>query len=93
MEVQVRIPPGLAALHNFIVRADPLDLEEVLAEINEEGGPPDPNRGWPQEESELASGPTSRQEERQAAARREELAQRMWVDYQRIVREREREQL
>ncbi len=93
MEVQVRVPPGLAALHNFIVRADPLDLEEVLAEIDEEGGPPNPGRGRPHEESELASGPISRQEERQVAAKRDQLAQRMWVDYQRIVRDREREQL
>lgn len=44
MEVQVRVPPGLAALHNFIVRADPLDLEDVLEEIDEE-------RGRPHEES------------------------------------------
>src|SRR5215510_10885191 len=37
MSVQVRIPPALCALHNFIVRHDPDDAEIDLDEDEEDG--------------------------------------------------------
>lgn len=90
MDIQIRIPPGLAAVHNMLVELDPFDLEQHLEELDEDGGPPDCQRGYcPEHSGQLASGPVTRAEERRANARRDQMAQEMWVDYQRIIAERE----
>lgn len=90
MAIQIRIPPALAAIHNMLVELDPYDLEEHLEDLDAHGGPPDRERGYADEDvGELAMGPIRRAEERRANARRDRIAQEMWTDYQRIVRERE----
>lgn len=90
MDIQIRIPPGLAAVHNMIVQLDPVAVEDMNAELDEENGPADPSRGVPQyEDAYLASGPITTAEERRAAASRDEIARRMWEDYQRIVQARQ----
>ncbi|KAJ2996683.1 hypothetical protein NUW54_g7212 [Trametes sanguinea] len=89
LQIQIRIPPGLAAIHNMIIDLDPLDLQEHLEEQEARGGPPDPCQGEPPVFlGELANGPVSRAEERRASSLRDGIAQRMWVDYQHIVQER-----
>ena len=68
MDIQVRVPPGLAAVHNLIVLLDPCDLEDIVEEMAQLQGPSDPHQGTPPESSgTLASGPISRQEELRAA--------------------------
>ena len=54
MEIQARLLPALCALHNFILRYDPDDLEEML-DISEELEHGDDNYG------NLASGPSTRE--------------------------------
>ncbi len=89
MDIQVRVPPGLAAVHNMIVQLDPFDLDEQTSELDRQGGPPDPDHGDPAVVgATLATGPLSRAEERRAAAKRKRIAEQMWADYQRIVQER-----
>ena len=88
LEIQIRIPPGLAAIYNMIIDLDPLDLEEHLQEQEARGGPPDPCQGEPPSFlGDLANGPVNRAEERRASALRDRMAQQMWMDYQRIVQE------
>ena len=90
MDIQVRIPPGLAAIYNMIVQLDPVAVEDMNAELDEENGPPDPNHGVPPcNDAHLASGPITAAEEHQAAEKWDRIAAQMWQDYQRIVQARQ----
>ncbi|KAJ2989740.1 hypothetical protein NUW54_g8687 [Trametes sanguinea] len=80
---------NLCHAHACNVIEHSLDLQEHLEEQEARGGPPDPCQGEPPVFlGELANGPVSRAEERRASSLRDGIAQRMWVDYQRIVQER-----
>lgn len=72
MEVQIRIPSALCALHNFIRRYDPDDItpdaEPKLQAFD--GG-----------EGSLGNGPANQDAREQANSRRDEIAQQMWEDY------------
>ena len=60
MDIQVHIPPGLAAVHNFIVQLDPYNLNERIEELDSRAGPPDPDHGIPPiSGSTLSSGPVT----------------------------------
>lgn len=87
MDIQSQVPPALAALHNFIMDHDPQDINEYLNDNKEDL---DPNPGQPQENAfgALASGAVTRTERNRATQKRDEIAQAMWNDYQRVLRER-----
>jgi hypothetical protein len=84
MAIQAKAPPGLAATHNFIVDHDPGDIGEYL-EDNE--ADLDPNPGHPQENEfgTLADGAVTLTEKHRAMAKRDDIAQAMWDDYQRVL--------
>lgn len=82
MDVQARLPPALAALHNFIRQHDPDDMADVDDNID------DPQPGTRAEppvapaEGQLAGGIAGAAERRQANERRDKIAQEMWTQYQ-----------
>lgn len=72
MAIQARIPPALAAVHNFIRIHDPEEIQDFnfLAE--------DPLRGY----GDLGVGPANEEERAEAASMRDNIAQAMWDGYQ-----------
>ena len=80
MASQARIPPALAAIHNFIRVHDP---EELASFAESESFEPGFISG------ELAAGQTSPAERRQANTRQDEVAAAMWVQYQAELQQRE----
>jgi hypothetical protein len=78
MDVQARLPPALAALHNFIWKHNPDDLNDI---DNVE----DPQPGTHAEglyEGQLAEGVPRASERQQAISIRSEIAQKIWLQYQ-----------
>jgi hypothetical protein len=80
MEIQARLPPALAALHNFIRKHDPDDLADF--DDVEDPQPGTRTAGPPAEEGQLAEGLPSAAERQQAHERRDKIAQEMWMQYQ-----------
>jgi hypothetical protein len=78
MDVQVRIPPAMAAVHNFIRIHDPEEIND-FTEIA--GSIPAPA----EEYGDLAAGVPSREERARATADRDEIAEQMFADYQAYV--------
>jgi hypothetical protein len=86
MDIQARIPSALAALHNFILKHDSIEWDDIL-DMDVE----DPIPGTCSEENDfgvLVHGATTAQEKRQSEVRRDGIAQAMWESYQRLLRER-----
>ncbi|CDO77576.1 hypothetical protein BN946_scf184936.g1 [Trametes cinnabarina] len=81
MKYQVRLPPALCALHNFIRIYDPSEIQD----FQDVQGDPDraPQTG------ELAEGPATRAERSRADSRRDYIAQTMWESYQGWLRQAE----
>ncbi|CDO77379.1 hypothetical protein BN946_scf184835.g1 [Trametes cinnabarina] len=81
MKYQVRLPPALCALHNFIRIYDPSEIQD----FQDVQGDPDraPQTG------ELAEGPATRAERSCADSRRDYIAQTMWESYQGWLRQAE----
>ncbi|KAF9060758.1 hypothetical protein BDP27DRAFT_1491380 [Rhodocollybia butyracea] len=81
MDVQVRIPPALAALHNFILQFDPADIKNLLEnqEFDETEGQELPDIS---QFGGLAEGPPTSDEKAMAEKKRDEIAQSMWEQYQ-----------
>lgn len=79
MDIQARVPPALAALHNFIRKYDPDDIAD-FDDVK------DPQPGARMEgaaaEGQLADGLPRTAERRQTNERRDRIAQDMWVQYQ-----------
>ncbi|CDO78156.1 hypothetical protein BN946_scf184541.g2 [Trametes cinnabarina] len=84
MKYQVRLPPALCALHNFIRLHDPSEINDFI-DIHE-----DPDR--PPSTGELAQGPATRAERERANARRDYIATSMWNSYQEWARQAEEAQ-
>jgi len=83
MDIQARIPPAMAAIHNFILDHDAQEEEEISET-------PDPNPGnlpaeW--DFGTLARGPPNRAEKAYAKEKRDRIAQEMWDSYQAILAE------
>lgn len=83
MNIQAKIPPGLAAVHNFIMDNDDTDIYHYLnlldETINEEPQPAaygDPGQGA-----------IGREERERAAILRDQIATDMWNSYQEYIRE------
>jgi hypothetical protein len=75
MSIQVRLPPALAAVHNFIRKHDPQDLD---SDENIE----DPQPGLRAAgEGQLSAGIPRAAERRQANAIRDGIARDMWEQY------------
>jgi hypothetical protein len=84
-ETQVKLPPALAALHNFIVMYDPDDGFEYDMDLRND---PAPFVEVEEDMGELAGEITPDNRER-AVVFRNQIAQEMWDDYQHELRERE----
>ena len=89
MTVQAKVHPALAALHNFIMKHDPNDIEQYLTRNNDDDL--DPNSGQPQanEFGDLADGAVTQREKLWAKAARDQIAESMWRDYQAVLENRE----
>ncbi|KLO06041.1 hypothetical protein SCHPADRAFT_803105, partial [Schizopora paradoxa] len=79
LATQARIPPALAAVHNFILEHDEEDLQNFEDVVDENPGML-PNREL--EFGGLSEGPARAREKTEATHKRNEIAQAMWVDYQ-----------
>ncbi|KAH8826326.1 hypothetical protein DL96DRAFT_1465984, partial [Flagelloscypha sp. PMI_526] len=75
LDVQARIPPALAAVHNFIIDNDPDDLQDYM-DICE-----DPSPGIFRTEGQLAVSRTSAREKQGADTKRANVALAMWNAY------------
>ena len=73
MDLQARLPPALAAIHNFIRCNDPEDIGDFSEAIDLE-------RGFVS--GDQATGQPSRAERAQANVRQERMAEEMWAQYQ-----------
>jgi hypothetical protein len=83
MEIQARIPAALCALHNFIRRNDPSDIEDFTSVTdNSHIRVDNPGIG------NLAISTITPARRQMADDRREQIAQEMWDSYQAIVHER-----
>jgi hypothetical protein len=82
MEIQARIPPALCALHNFIRRHDPSDIEDYIDATDLPGGHANgPGIG------DLAERAITVTERERAHLERDRIAQAMWDSYQAFVQE------
>lgn len=93
MEIQAHVPPGLAAIHNFILKYDPTDIDAYL---NSSDSDFDPTPGTVQNNefgvlSVLSNGAVTVAEKMHATQNRDEIAGGIWEDYQRVQQERESE--
>jgi hypothetical protein len=88
ISIQAQVPPGLAAIHNFIMDVDPNDIDNYL---NGDADDLDPNPGQPQDNvfGTLASGAVTQAEKNSATQKRDDIAQAMWDNYQRVLYERD----
>jgi hypothetical protein len=76
MCLQAQIRPALGAIHNFICIHDPNEIDEIaLEEFDREGT------------HELAVGPASAAERARATAKRDRIAEAMWLEYQTVLQE------
>ena len=78
MNIQARFPPALAAIHNFIRKHDPHDLDDYE---NVEDPQPGSRTAGGVSEGQLSAGLPRAAERRQADARRNRIAQDMWEQY------------
>lgn len=76
MTIQVCIPPALAAVHNFIHIHNP----DEIGDFNNDTAM-DLNPGYGHHR-ELSMGPANIAERNEAAIKRDNIAQAMWVAYQ-----------
>jgi hypothetical protein len=83
MAVQAQIPPGLGAVHNFILDHDDDDLRHYLDQL----GDNDNVDVDPSNFGEPGQGAISREERERASLLRDEIATRMWEQYQQYLRD------
>jgi hypothetical protein len=80
MQIQVRIPLALGAVHSFIHIHDPREINDFTFEefyYNGDG----------EDFGTLVVGPAGPAERLQATAKHDQIVQAMWDDYQRILQE------
>jgi hypothetical protein len=82
MDKQARLPPALAALHNFIRKHDPDDMADFDNDIDDPQPGTRVERPAAADEGELSAGPTGVVERRESNDRRNEIAREMWIQYQ-----------
>lgn len=86
MSVQAQIPPACAALHNFILKHDPRDVDDLIVAHGE----PETDGGV-EDFGTLAQGHVTRQEKLRAEALRDRIAQEMWDSYEDLLLRRQEE--
>lgn len=86
MSIQAQIPPGLAALHNFIMDTDPYDIDHYLSGNLEDDIDPNPGMVVENEFGRLADSAVSRAERERATANRDQIAEAMWDNYEARLR-------
>ncbi|KAJ3991370.1 hypothetical protein F5050DRAFT_1794426 [Lentinula boryana] len=87
MGIQARIPVGLAAVHNFIMKHDDSDLNNFT-----DAWDPAPGYcgAWVDASSgDLIEGLVSRAEKAEAEKRRDDIAHKMWDSYKELLQARE----
>lgn len=82
MDIQVLIPPALCAIHNVIHRYDPDEIDDYGEDVT------DMQLGVC-DDGELSHCLPSRTVREQANARRDQIAEQMWADYQSLLRARD----
>lgn len=87
MEIQARVPPAMAALHNFILKHDSAEWDDIL-----DVGANDPNPGTCGQDAnnnvgQLAVGLADHAEKAHSEARRDDIAAAMWESYQALLLE------
>lgn len=88
MDIQARIPPALAAIHNFILKHDSLEWEDILKTVTEDPNPGTRANNEDVDFGDLADGPADDIEKTRSEARRDGIAQAMWESYQELLHER-----
>jgi hypothetical protein len=84
MGIQARILLALAALHNFILKFDSVERDNILAMDVE-----DPNPGTRADSfGTLAPGATTMLEKERLEVWRDNIAKAMWESYQQLLQER-----
>ncbi|KAJ7319140.1 hypothetical protein DFH08DRAFT_632373, partial [Mycena albidolilacea] len=92
MKIQARIPAALAALHNFIIEHDPDDHVDPEVWDPSPGGTVDPEIvAALRLQGELATERRTSEESEAGARLRDSIADKMWVQYQEILPERQDE--
>ena len=79
MDVQARVFPALAEIHNCILERDPIEIADIL--------PPSDDGIDVEDRGQLATEYPGRAEKDRANARCDEIAESMWNDYQTVLRE------
>ena len=79
--MQAQLFPTLAAVHNFILEWDPVEIADILP-------PSDDNINIIEDFGQLATEYPRQADKEEAHARHDQIAEDMWNDYQRILRER-----
>ena len=82
LDIQARVFPALAAIHNYILEKDPVEIDDMLPPSD------DDIVARVEDTGRLATEYPRRAERERATVRRDQIAEFMWVDYQRILRER-----
>ncbi|KAJ3779744.1 hypothetical protein GGU10DRAFT_301392, partial [Lentinula aff. detonsa] len=83
MGIQARIPPGLAAVHNFIMKNDDTDIHYFENAWDPAPGYVHPLTG---SQGDLVVGVISNAEKARAEKRRDDIAEAMWNSYQEVLR-------
>ena len=84
MDVQARVFPALTAIHNYIREKDPLEIVSVLPPSDDDIVNRIENCG------RLATEYPRRAEREEATARRDQIAESMWINYQAVLQVRDR---
>ena len=77
MDIQARVFPALAAIHNCILERDPIEIADVL--------PPSDDGIDVEDRGQLVTEYLGRAEKDRANARREQITERMWKNYQTVL--------
>ncbi|KAF8148474.1 hypothetical protein B0H34DRAFT_668570, partial [Crassisporium funariophilum] len=80
MDIHARIPPALAAIHNFILKDDLTEAEEIAQD--NAGDPLPGNLPLERDFGTLARGAPGVAEKTRAKLKWDTIAQAMWVSYQ-----------
>ena len=80
MDIQARVLPALAAIHNCILERDPVEIANIL--------PPSDDGIDVEDHGQLVTEYPGRAEKDRANARHEEITESMWNDYQTVLHER-----
>lgn len=85
MDIQARIPPALAAVHNYILKHDPCELELMEDQLDSNpGNAPEVDHGF----GLLSNRHPDAAEKLRARNNRDKIAEDMWNSYQLLLAER-----